>query len=376
LAGPPGDGMSIAWDAIAAELLETDELELVLRRGAGSAGRPLIDAIKAALAALEHANASIPDESVLGEGPEPSPYGPVVSLRYLGSEEQRRVWFEAFAAHLTAAGWDGTVQPVTREPASDAMSRLSRQPKLVAFLAYRMTDPAAADRPTAFAVDAGTTAEICRQVVDWGTVPGTSRWLRQGISTVRYEQADLVEQVRWAAEHDYATGVAFVREQPPLARRAELGQWGQVVHQLAADPPDWRGGLDDLRAVLSREAGRLDLAVVRLSRHWATSYLDYDRRPEPPLASITDWRLGRRLWDEYVLDAQGMQVLTDAHLARAADLSGWDVEEVAPGRHLVSARELAPWFAGGEPEAAAVEAARRDFGGMLLTAEAVGRSHS
>lgn len=61
------------------------------------------------------------------------------------------------------------------------------------------------------------------------------------------------------------------------------------------------------------------------------------------------------------------EVLTGAHLAKATDLNAWEVEEVAPDRHLVQARDLRPWFSGPLPQPDALDQARRDFGDMILT---------
>ena len=76
----------------------------------------------------------------------------------------------------------------------------------------------------------------------------------------------------------------------------------------------------------------------------------------------------RHLLGSRVLDAYGIQLLTDAHLAHAHDLSGWHVETVAPGRHVVRARDLAASYAGNQPDPAVLERARADFGDMILTA--------
>lgn len=74
---------------------------------------------------------------------------------------------------------------------------------------------------------------------------------------------------------------------------------------------------------------------------------------------------------EYTPDAYGIQILTDAHLARARSLAEWDVQEMAPARHLVQARDLAPWFADDIPAPEVLAAARHDFGDMILTPEAI-----
>lgn len=53
-------------------------------------------------------------------------------------------------------------------------------------------------------------------------------------------------------------------------------------------------------------------------------------------------RSHRHLLADHVPDAHGIQVLTERHLARAHDLSAWDITDLGAGRHLVAAADLAP----------------------------------
>jgi hypothetical protein len=97
-------------------------------------------------------------------------------------------------------------------------------------------------------------------------------------------------------------------------------------------------------------------------------------RPRPVWAAARGGLLKneRHLMGRHTLDAYPVQVLTDEHLARARDLSRWEVREVAPGRHLVRARDVAAWFAGG-PDDDVVRQAREDFGDVILSADVVAR---
>ena len=61
-------------------------------------------------------------------------------------------------------------------------------------------------------------------------------------------------------------------------------------------------------------------------------------------------------------------MLRDAHLECAHDLSDWEITDLGSGRHLVQARDLAPWYADTLPADDEVLAqARADFAGALLT---------
>jgi hypothetical protein len=92
-------------------------------------------------------------------------------------------------------------------------------------------------------------------------------------------------------------------------------------------------------------------------------------------------RYHRPLLARYVPDAFGLQLLTDAHLERAHDLSDWDITHLADGRHLVASKNLDGWF-GGQPgnygvmaDDALVAKARADFGDMILTLEVIEREN-
>jgi hypothetical protein len=96
--------------------------------------------------------------------------------------------------------------------------------------------------------------------------------------------------------------------------------------------------------------------------------------PELPRSPALDsprgyYRFHRHLDHERVPDACGVQLLTEAHLARAHDLSNWTVTPVADGRYLVEARDLAAWYQTDQPSEDVVARAREDFGDMILLTE-------
>jgi hypothetical protein len=181
---------------------------------------------------------------------------------------------------------------------------------------------------------------------------------------------DVTEHLVWAAEHDHRAGVANAAA--AALRRADLGPWGQVTCQVADHEPDWRARVEHLRAPLLQFADRLDVAFVRTSAYPVSSWDDL-AGAVPVLPHVTEAKVRRyrRLWDQYVPDAHGIQILTTAHLSRLGPLPAWDVRPLAGGGHLVQARDLEPWFAAAEPDPQVVAAARVDFAGALLTPEAI-----
>lgn len=70
-------------------------------------------------------------------------------------------------------------------------------------------------------------------------------------------------------------------------------------------------------------------------------------------------------------DAHGVSILTDAHLDRAHDLSAWTIHRLGGGRHLLTATDLAPWYAHTTVDPDVLAQARRDFGRMIITAQDV-----
>lgn len=77
------------------------------------------------------------------------------------------------------------------------------------------------------------------------------------------------------------------------------------------------------------------------------------------------------LHERFVPDAHGVQVLTDAHLAHAHDLSDWNLTDLGHGRHLVQASDLSAWYENLTPDPGTLTKARHDFGDMILTEETI-----
>ncbi len=166
--------------------------------------------------------------------------------------------------------------------------------------------------------------------------------------------------------------------------RARLGQFrphGLVAVQVIDPTLDWRERLEEVRQLLRWRPPRSDYGYIRFA---GGEGLREDGLSWPHVKESAA-RYNRPLLSSFVPDAFGIQLLTDAHLARAHDLSGWDVTPLDGGRHLVVARDLERWFGhpgrpGGsgnkynnpipdDPDLLAQ--ARADFGSMILTPEIV-----
>lgn len=211
---------------------------------------------------------------------------------------------------------------------------------------------------------------------------------------------------RWAVEPSGVAGVGRIRL-VPVERGDFDGQLesalGDTIHPAdvnGCDPSGalsreirfedwgvsaWRGsypGLSQIERVerlceLLVEAAP-DLEVGGINFLFTRSSGLFTTVPDVP------WDGVPQLWSTYLPDAYAVQVVTDEHLAKAHDLSAWHVETVAPGRHLVRAKDLQPWFnldanlGPYDPETRSMrqfpaddvlDQARHDFGDMILSYE-------
>lgn len=62
-------------------------------------------------------------------------------------------------------------------------------------------------------------------------------------------------------------------------------------------------------------------------------------------------------------------MLTDRHLERATDLSGWTIEDLGAGRYLVVAADLEAWYGHDGPDPEVLSEARAAFGPMIVRKE-------
>lgn len=326
---------------------------------------------------MRHANAMVPPETVEGESVEPSPYGPMVVLDLIGPIEGTNGWLAVFAAQLEAAGWSGSVEPAPRTGLPRSLDRDRGVPRMTAFLAYRHSESLASSgggqwQRRGWAVDPDTTEILCRDVIDWGAFEGAETYLSQGRSEVRLDDPDVQELLVWTAHQAGRCGVTYARQSPLRVHSAQLSSRGQVTVQIEDEDLDWRTRLDNLTRMLTRQPGQVDLAFIRLCPYWALSWIALGNG-NLALACVdeADVRNNRHLWDRYVPDAHGIQLLTEDHLSRAGDLDDWDIRSLGPDRYLVRAKDLGAWYAGSRPDPAVLTSARMDFAGFLLTPKAI-----
>jgi hypothetical protein len=241
------------------------------------------------------------------------------------------------------------------------------------------------DRRLAWAVPVDVTRELARHALEWLNleeatffyIPSTLPTLWSTPTLELPQPQSLTEAV---LEPRAWIGLQSGRTKPIRHRTVEFEREGRVACQDVDQTRNTRDQLAQLLDCLRWQPSGLDYAFIGwahggLTNMWWGDHMTYDL---PGGLREGDVRGHRRLWSSYVPDAFGLQVLTEAHLERAHDLSDWDIEELAPGRHLVVARDLNPWLATppphpenqyrlSTPPADILDAARADFGGMLIT---------
>jgi len=146
------------------------------------------------------------------------------------------------------------------------------------------------------------------------------------------------------------------------------------IRQARLDADPWETIVAELRHVITT-APRDTLALARVD--FDGTYLHGSDDPihghYAPAFSLFPELVG-----EWSLDPCPIQILTNTHLAKAHDLSDWNLTRLDPGHTLVEAKDLTPWFttfgpngflnrAGYHFPPDLVAKARHDFGDMILT---------
>ncbi len=250
---------------------------------------------------------------------------------------------------------DGTVTTPPPVPSNLTAGRLVAQ----AFLAFSMSPPPQEGpfNPNGtlklrWGVDPGLTRRLVEDACEWAA--GAGRIGRVGPFLPATPESAARAVMRTWYPGNFQHSVLFASDHTGTrARAVALGEFGLTSWtDLAPDtaPVDQASALIPL---MVKHAPSLDYAHIGPGN----TTLRVDRDP----ATQGVWRGSRELWATHVPAPYSVQLLTSAHLDRVHDLSGWDVRQVAPGRWLVMASDLRPWW--NFPEATTVweaEAAIRD----------------
>jgi hypothetical protein len=272
-------------------------------------------------------------------------------------------WVQRFASALERHGVSGRLDGAPQARVPDILdARMGGTPTLFA----RFELPAAlADGDPQWEVEPVQTGRIVHTTVDWAlTEPGSIILIQSGFS-LRVDGIELQEPMQRALRTTGRAGVDVFDTTTRRVRHAVLGPRAVAVFQSIGRP--WRDNIEELRDLAISLPPPLDVAFVRTAHRGALSVLQLDS--VLPLDGMREdrVRVNMHLLDRYVPDAHGIQIVGQAHLDAAHDLSEWDMSDLGQGRYLVSARDLEPWYGAPLPDPDAVEQARSDWAGAIIT---------
>jgi hypothetical protein len=372
----PEPGVEVVWGALSRAWRKAQYEELWLQfRPRGSK-----DVFNAVAAAIQVANQEVEDagwgDEVFTEGLSDSDAGPVAMMSRAGPEEGVRAWLDAFARHLQDLGKAGKVTAAPEVFFPEWLSGAVELPRqLTAFVSYRTKDLALLDgdeQRRAWHVPAALTAKVADAATAWGRFNGADVYLLRNIHQTRSKNPDVGPALAGAAAKFSLARVTYLQAQPRRLIWASLGTLGRACYGVMDDTVSWQDRLAQLTRAMVAFPEDTDLAFIQ---HNNALTLDWSELAagRPPLPYVKEYqiRYNRHLNAQYIPDANGLQLLTDAHLAHANDLSDWIIEPLGGGKHLVQAKHLEPWYATIDPDPDTLAKARADFGGMLLTPEVI-----
>lgn len=380
--GDPSAAVEVDWRAIRRRLRENDySCVFVLVKLPGVKGSP-DDLLEDVATALEAANAAMDrdgEELVWAQGVIPSLKGPMVDLDWIGTEEQTEEWLDTFAETLAGLGWGGKVTAAPQAYPPEDTRAYESQPRLTCYLGTSITGTEAlfAEGPGRWLAEADLTRDLCDFAVRWAALPGATTYLGESLSNVLIENPRPARELQAAAERSAQARLLSLLDRPYRSRSLSFDFHANITFQsgatdLGEPTPAWR---DQLPAILEPFRFRpeaMDYGFIRpapLLGHGG--FRMRAQRRAAPLVGDTHYLINRHMWDRYIPDAYGIQLLTRTHLEKANDLSAWSVEEIRADRFLVQSKDLPAWWDNVEPPAELLEQARADFGEMVMTYAAI-----
>jgi hypothetical protein len=206
----------------------------------------------------------------------------------------------------------------------------------------------------------------------WGRFEGADVYLGRSLHQIRSKNPDVGRPLADGISKFGMAGVTYLRTLPPRVATLNLNRQGQACYTVLDDTVPWQERLEQVAAAMVALPEDTDLAFVQYSSAYTISWMELQvGRPPLPYVREPDIRYNRHLNSRYTPDAHGLQLLTDAHLKHANDLSDWVIDPLGGGRHLVQAKDLQPWYARGDPDPDTLAKARADFGQMILTKQTI-----
>jgi len=321
--------------------------------------------------ANDAADASVGYAEVVAEGPAPVKGGLAFMFKRATSKIGLHVWVDTLCEELERAGITGTVAGAPGKGAPDWISQGKRP---VAFSTWVISPEAQTTQLSTFPywrVGPELTLRLTTLADSWARIPNGTLFLTQGTYTVELPIQDVNRVLATSLPHDMNGGVTYAVEAERRAKVVSLFASGDAIFHDVDPAKTWNEVIASLTGALTTEPASMRHGFIRFglsstvsgSQIYHAQALEGIREP--------DYRYNMHLYDDYLPDAHGVQVVQTAHLNSAADLSGWNITDLGHGRHLVQAPDLEPWYAHGLPDADVLARARRDWAGALLTKEII-----
>lgn len=214
------------------------------------------------------------------------------------------------------------------------------------------------------------TQNLVDHTVNWLSADGAR--IRVGIRFAAYFWMD-AHATAHTMRRELASDQGFSAEGYHQARKevrhAHATEPGRL--SLSTNGTGYERAVADVRsAMMALPLNRLSVASISTHGSFLLSLPNQFAADDPDIYAYTTHP---ETWAEYVAEPQGIQILTNAHLERAGDLTDWRTTRLDAEHVLVEARDLAAWYGGprtyspvrsGSP---AWIKAREDFGAMVLT---------
>lgn len=297
-----------------------------------------------------------------------TPTGYVTLVDGALDEEHLTRWLTELAHRLEQAGVTGSLD-ITRSATKPKFVLFAR-PQPTAFLALTLAPRPPETAPVHWSVSNEATVEVCDVAQDWLQPGGNKVLLQRGTFTIKTSDPTKIAELLCAATEDTQAAATVYDDRAKRARAVSMYRLGQVSFQLVDGTEAWQERLAALREPLLTFPHLLDQAFIRAGSATPMGWAFEGLMPLPTIR-VSDFIHNRHLLDRWVPDAHGIQILSDEHLARANDLSRWNITDLGHSRHLVEAPDLAPWYSELRPDPATVEQARHDFGDMIVTQQEV-----
>ena len=286
----------------------------------------------------------------------PGPHGPVARFKECEPAAALRLYLSTLTSTLEELGVAGRLLPVApkiddRWYGNNTFGALAAVLQLPVDVAGFLADwrSSTSGPHSSWWVDESHTEAVLEPVLTWVLDAGDNLQMTVGLTHSRPHRSEawalLVAGLRLGAQ-------VFVRadDGPSRMRGLYAPAFGDVlVHSYEPSRPR-TSHLETLVGLLRTCAPELRGGWVQEADTAAIARNDLLTRV-PPVHPLMQ-RVGNTAWllfdleHDHVVDAFVAQVLNDAKLANTHDLSvaRWQVTEIGPDRHLVVARNPAPWF--------------------------------